>query len=142
MATEAKIPPDAALGADEPQRDDGTQEITGDVAYNRLAIVNVAFYGPPGAGDRNWVLIDAGVPGFARAIADAAEERFGSGARPAAIVMPHGHFYHVGAPAELPERGSAPIYAHELELRYLDGRAAYPPPAPAVGGGLMSALSP
>jgi glyoxylase-like metal-dependent hydrolase (beta-lactamase superfamily II) len=35
-----------------------------------------------------------------------------------------------------------PIYAHELELPYLDGRSSYPPPDPTVGGGLMAALSP
>jgi glyoxylase-like metal-dependent hydrolase (beta-lactamase superfamily II) len=111
------------------------------VAYQRLGIVNVIYYGVPVAGDRGWILIDAGLPGTARLIAAAAGSRFGEDARPSAIVMTHGHFDHVGALAELAERWDAPIYAHELELPYLDGRSSYPPPDPSVGGGAMSALS-
>lgn len=112
-----------------------------DLAYQRLAIVNVVYYGKPGAGDRQWVLIDAGMTGTAPLIADAGEERFGRGSRPAAIILTHGHFDHVGALKTLAERWNTPIYAHTLELPYLDGRAAYPPPDPSVGGGLMSTLS-
>ena len=48
------------------------------------------------AGDRQWTLIDAGVPGLSGLIESAASERFGQDARPAAIVMTHGHFDHVG----------------------------------------------
>lgn len=120
---------------------DGVREVRPDLAYRRLAIVNVAYCGPPGAGDRGWVLIDAGVFGTARTIASDAEERFGKAARPAAIVMTHGHFDHVGGLKELAERWEAPVYAHTVELPYLDGRSSYPPPDPTVGGGLMSTLS-
>jgi glyoxylase-like metal-dependent hydrolase (beta-lactamase superfamily II) len=35
----------------------------------------------------------------------------------------------------------APVYAHDLELPFLNGRSSYPPPDPNVGGGLMSLLS-
>lgn len=140
------IPLDAAARADDPARDhdrgDDTHEVAPDLAYQRLAIVNVAFYGVHGAGDRGWVLIDAGLGHTAGHIAKAADERFGPEARPAAIVLTHGHFDHVGALEELAERWDAPIYAHELERPYLDGSAAYPPPDPKVGGGLMSLLSP
>ena len=38
---------------------DPTTTITTDLSYLRLAIVNVFFYGERGAGDREWVLIDA-----------------------------------------------------------------------------------
>src|SRR4029434_10028879 len=31
--------------------------------------------------------------------------------------------------------------AHELEMPYLTGRSAYPPPDPAVGGGAMATMS-
>ncbi len=143
---EQQIPLDASARADDPQaddaRDDGTHEVTSDVAYKRLAIVNVAFYGTRGAGDRQWVLIDAGLPASAHAITKAAEERFGPGSRPAAIVMTHGHFDHNGALEELAERWDAPVYAHTLELPYLDGSATYPPPDPSVGGGMMALLYP
>ena len=55
--------------------------------------------------------------------------------------MTHGHFDHVGALATLAERWNVPIYAHERELPYLDGRESYPPPDPTVGGGAMALLS-
>lgn len=141
-----QIPLDPSARADDPAadaaRDDGTHEVRPDLAYTRLAIVNVVFYGRPGAGDRGWVLIDAGIPGTAGAIAKAAAERFGDGARPAAIVMTHGHFDHVGALETLAEEWDVPVYAHALERPYLDGTAAYPPPDPTVGGGMMARLSP
>jgi glyoxylase-like metal-dependent hydrolase (beta-lactamase superfamily II) len=140
-----QIPLDARSRADNPiadaARDDGTREVLPDLAYGRLAIVNVIFYGPRGAGDRHWVLIDAGVFGTMNLITSAAEERFGKGARPAAIILTHGHFDHVGVLEDLVELWDAPVYAHELERHYLDGSASYPPPDPSVGG-LMARLSP
>lgn len=119
---------------------DSTHEVAPDLFYKRLAIVNVMFYGPPGAGDRQWVLIDAGLPGTGGLIARAAEARF-PGSRPAAIVMTHGHFDHVGALKALAARWQVPVYVHRLELPYLDGRSPYPPPDPSVGGGTMARLS-
>ena len=123
-------------------RDQPAREVLSDIAMRRLAIVNVALIGPRAAGDRGWVLIDAGLPGTAGLIAGAAEQRFGHGARPAAIVMTHGHFDHVGVLETLAEQWDVPVYAHPLELPYLNGEAAYPPPDPTVGGGVMSLLSP
>ena len=127
---------------DDEIRDDGTNEVATDLAYKRLAIANVAFSGVPNAGDGNWVLIDAGVMKTAGLIISAAEERFGKGARPAAIILTHGHFDHVGALEDLANEWDVPIYAHELEMPYLNGTAAYPPPDPGVGGGMMALLSP
>src|SRR5690606_5548917 len=110
--------------------------------YKRLAIVNVVFYGLPNAGDRNWVLIDTGIGGMSGALESAAAERFGENARPAAIIQTHGHFDHIGALELLAEKWDAPVFAHELEVPYLNGSAAYPSPDPSVGGGMMALLSP
>lgn len=122
-------------------RSDHTHEIAPDLAYRRLGIVNVVFWGPPGAGDREWVLIDAGLMGTKGFIRSAAAERFGRDSRPAAIVMTHGHFDHVGVLEDLAEEWDAPVYAHPLEHPYLNGQAAYPPGDPSVGGGAMAALA-
>jgi len=138
MAQQIPISPESQAGT---IPHDGTHEIAPDVAYQRLAIVNVVYYGPPAAADRRWVLIDAGVMGTGSLIEGAVESRFGKASRPAAIVLTHGHFDHVGVLEHLAERWDVPIYAHELEHPYLDGRSSYPPPDPTVGGGLMSALS-
>lgn len=111
------------------------------VALLPLSIVNVYFAGPARAGDRQWVLIDAGLATSAGAIRRAAAARFGANSRPSAIVLTHGHFDHVGALKTLAAEWDAPVYAHELELPYLTGRSPYPPPDPAVGGGAMAFLS-
>lgn len=62
-------------------------EVASDVASLRLGIVNVVLIGPPGAGDRSWVLVDADVTGYRGSIEKAAAKRFGDGARPAVIIM-------------------------------------------------------
>ncbi|WP_375257427.1 MBL fold metallo-hydrolase [Citreimonas sp.] len=115
-----------------------TEEIAQDVAWRRLGIVNVVFLGPPGAGDRGWVLVDAGLNGTARMIEAAAAERFGHGARPRAIVLTHGHFDHVGALQQLARRWDAPIYAHTLEHPFLTGQAAYPLGDPTLTGAMAA----
>ena len=133
---------DAQARIDTPLGSDGTHDVTADLAYQRHAIVNVIFYGSPGAGDRGWTLIDAGIMGSKSAIGAAAEKRFGAKARPAAIVLTHGHFDHVGVVEDLAREWDVPVWAHPLERPYLDGSASYPPPDPTVGGGLMARLSP
>lgn len=140
MPQQVPLTPEAVADLDHPE--DGTNEIAPDLAYRRLALVNVVFFGVPGAGDRQWVLIDAGVPGLTGRITRAAEERFGQHARPAAIILTHGHFDHVGCLEKLADQWETPIYAHPLEVPYLDGSAAYPPPDPSVGGGIMPLLAP
>ncbi len=101
-------------------------------------LVNVAFVGEAGAGAGRWVLVDTGIPGMTARIAAAATARFGVDAPPAAIVLTHAHFDHVGCLQPLLERWDVPVYAHRLELPYLDGSAAYPPPDTHVGGGLLA----
>ena len=117
------------------------REVAPGLAYRRLGIVNVVFLGPRDAGDRGWVLVDAGLPGTAGPIEAAAGERFGPGARPRAIILTHGHFDHVGALEALAERWDAPVYAHPHEHGHLDGSTSYPPGDPSVGGGAMAAVA-
>ena len=117
------------------------QPLLDDLAYLRTIMVNLYLVGLPEAGDRGWVLVDTGMAGSTERIVRAAEGRFGLGSRPAAIVLTHGHFDHVGAVGALARWWDVPVYSHRLELPYLTGRSSYPPPDPSVGGGLVSALS-
>lgn len=135
-----QVPVSEAAPADL-ETDGSVHEVASDLAYQRLAIVNVVYFGVPDAADGEWVLIDAGVAGSHGAIVGAVERRFGVASRPAAIVLTHGHFDHVGALRELAEEWEVPIYAHERELPYLAGEMPYQPPDPKVGGGLMASLS-
>jgi glyoxylase-like metal-dependent hydrolase (beta-lactamase superfamily II) len=121
--------------------EDRTRHIAPDLGYQRHAIVNAVFYGAPGAGSGDWVLIDAALKPAAASIRRAAESRFQSHSTPAAIILTHAHFDHVGALEPLLKHWNVPVFAHELEVPYLNGTASYPPPDPKVGGGLMSALS-
>jgi glyoxylase-like metal-dependent hydrolase (beta-lactamase superfamily II) len=91
---------------------------------------------------RDVILVDAGIFGSGWWIKAGAARRFAPGARPAAIILTHGHFDHVGAVRRLAEEWDVPVYAHQDELPFLTGQQAYPPPDPAVGGGAMAALSP
>ena len=122
------------------KQDDGTILLAPDLAYLRLVIVNVMFFGRPGT--REWVLVDTGIAGMAGRIRRAAAEHFGTDAPPSAIVLTHGHFDHAGTLEELADGWDVPVYAHPLEMPYLDGSASYPPPDPTVGGGLTALLSP
>jgi glyoxylase-like metal-dependent hydrolase (beta-lactamase superfamily II) len=117
-------------------------EVAPGLAVQPQSIVNVYLAGPPGAADRGWVLIDAGLALSAPQIRAAAAERFGPRSRPSGIVLTHGHFDHVGALETLASEWDVPVHAHPLELPYLTGRSQYPPPDPTVGGGMMALLSP
>jgi glyoxylase-like metal-dependent hydrolase (beta-lactamase superfamily II) len=115
--------------------------VAAEVSYLLDKFVNVIFVGAPGAPDREWALVDAALPGSADKIKRAAAELFGPDSRPGAIILTHGHVDHVGAIHTLMRDWDVPVYAHEMELPYLTGRSAYPPPDPLVGGGAMSLLS-
>lgn len=104
----------------------------------KTVFVNLYFVANP---DGSWVLVDAGVPGSAAKIKQAAEELFGKDNGPQAILLTHGHFDHTGAVKELAEEWEVPIYAHTLELPYLTGLSSYPPPDSSVGGGAMAYMA-
>ena len=112
-------------------------DVTDDVHGLKTLFVNVFFVGQPGAGNP-WVLVDAGLPGYDGSIKKKAERLFGPGAQPQAIVLTHGHGDHIGALDALLNDWDVPVYAHPLELPYLTGKSSYPPPDPAIGGGLMA----
>ena len=126
----SQIPLSETASADRPEydklRDDKTRQIAPDLAYRQIAIVNVIFYGRPGAGDGNWTLIDTGMPAAASDIRSAAQARFGDFGRPSAIVLTHGHFDHVGPLETLVKEWDVPVYAHKLKHAYLNERSRIP----------------
>ncbi|RSD25130.1 MBL fold metallo-hydrolase [Mesobacillus subterraneus] len=113
------------------------EQIAHDVHYMNIQIVNLCFYGMPGD-QKDWVLIDAGMPRSSDVIFEEAERLFGANNPPKAIILTHGHFDHVGALVELVERWNVNVYAHELEMPYLSGVKNYPEPDPTVDGGLLA----
>ncbi|WP_261301993.1 MBL fold metallo-hydrolase [Paenibacillus andongensis] len=118
------------------------KEIAIDVYGYCIQIVNVCFIGNPTSRDKEWVLVDAGMPQSADEIIRVAEERFGAHRKPTAIILTHGHFDHVGGIESLLEYWDVPVYAHELEIPYLTGKSNYPKGDSTVDGGLVSELSP
>ncbi|MBE9583625.1 MBL fold metallo-hydrolase [Mucilaginibacter sp. JRF] len=107
----------------------------------KVTFVNVYMIANRRGAGKGWVLVDAGLRGTAKRIIAMAESIFGPGTKPAAIVLTHGHFDHVGALEELLKYWNVPVYAHPMELPYLTGKSSYPPADPGVGGGLMSLMS-
>lgn len=112
------------------------REIARDVAVIETLISNAYVVGEPGS----WILLDALTPGNARRIKEAAEARFGPGAKPQAIVLTHGHFDHAGSARSLADYWGVKVYADRLELPYLTGRSSYPPLDPTAPG-FFSAMS-
>ena len=122
----------------EPARETSTDIfVANEVARLRTGFVNIYALGT----QERWVLVDAGLPGYAGKIIEFAEGLFGQGTKPQAIVLTHGHFDHVGALESLLGKWDVPVYFHTLEAPYLTGLSSYPPPDPAIGGGAISYLS-
>ena len=111
--------------------------IAPDLAGLRILFVNVFGVSFP---DGSWTLIDAGIPHSSSRIQKWADESFG--VPPRAIVLTHGHFDHAGSAKVLADEWNVPVYAHPLELQFLNGTSSYPPPDPKAGGGVMALLSP
>jgi glyoxylase-like metal-dependent hydrolase (beta-lactamase superfamily II) len=84
--------------------------------------------------DGSYVLVDAGPKGYACKILQAASKIFGTD-RPHAIILTHGHRDHAGGlPQILQSWPDIPVYAHPMELPYLNEGVRYPPGDPTVGG--------
>lgn len=106
----------------------------------RDAFVNV--YLIHNAVEKKWVLVDAGLKRTASKIKELADNLFWPESKPAAIILTHGHFDHVGSALELAREWEVPVFAHVMELPYLSGLSSYPPADPWAGGGLLSVISP
>jgi glyoxylase-like metal-dependent hydrolase (beta-lactamase superfamily II) len=115
-----------------------TREVAPDVHYYTNQIVNLVFIGLPNG---EWVLVDAGVPKSGKEIMDVAEELFGIGKAPQAIILTHGHFDHVGSIVDLILEWNVPVYAHPMEFPFLNGSQAYPEPDTSVEGGMLAKIS-
>lgn len=114
------------------------REVKPDVFYYTDQIANIICIGDPNG---KWVLVDAGMPNAAEDIKSFVEGRFGEGSRPEAILLTHGHFDHVGGLADLVDDWNVTVYAHELELPYLQGERDYPEPDMSVEGGMLAKIS-
>ncbi len=108
-------------------------ELTAEVACLEFTIANAFLAGRPGS---PWVLMDAGAPGNAAEIRQAAAQRYGADSKPVAIVLTHGHFDHAGSALDLVRAWNVPVYAHALEAPFLTGKSPYPPKDSTVGGAM------
>lgn len=114
------------------------REVAPDVAYYTNQIVNLVMIGTPGG---DWVLVDAGMPKSGTEILEAAAKRFGASKAPAAIILTHGHFDHVGSIVDLILEWHVPVFAHPAEFPFLTGQQAYPEPDTSVEGGMLAKIS-
>ena len=114
------------------------REVAPYIYYYTNQIVNIVLIGKP---DGTWVLVDAGMPASAKEIIKVAEERFGMGQPPQAILLTHGHFDHVGSIVDLILEWNVPVYAHPMEFPFLTGAQAYPEPDTSVEGGMLAKIS-
>jgi len=107
----------------------------------RTGISNVMIVTGLGPIKQDYVLIDAGIPFCGSYLQKELNKIVGEKA-PLAIILTHGHFDHIGAIGHLFKSWNVPIYAHEQELPYLQGKKTYDPPHPFRIKGLLSFLSP
>jgi glyoxylase-like metal-dependent hydrolase (beta-lactamase superfamily II) len=109
------------------------EEIAQGVSYVSAGIANLYLIGDDAS---HFVIVDAGMHGYADTIRKVVENRFGPDAAPLYLALTHGHFDHAGSAAALAKHWRVPVYAHRMEIPYLTGKSNYPPPDPTVGGAM------
>ncbi len=75
-----------------------------------------------------WTLIDTAWAISGQMIRQTAESLFGANARPAAILLTHGHPDHAGSARELARTWSLPVHLHPDELPFVTGATLSPMP--------------
>jgi len=73
--------------------------------------------------ERGLTLVDAGIPLMAGPLLKQIERM---GLPLEQIVLTHGHSDHVGSLNKIVERYPVPVYVHEAEIPYMEGRQPYP----------------
>lgn len=76
------------------------------------------------ADDKGLTLIDAGVSSMAKGILKAINETQAGPLQ--RIVLTHGHGDHVGAIKTILREEEVPVFAHSIEIPYLEGKLPYP----------------
>ncbi|MBD3108200.1 MBL fold metallo-hydrolase [Bacillus sp. AGMB 02131] len=71
------------------------------------------------------IMVDAGMPKDYKVIMQDIKSQF-KGRIPAAIILTHGHFDHVGSLVNILAEWDIPVYASEKEIPYLTGTKDYP----------------
>jgi glyoxylase-like metal-dependent hydrolase (beta-lactamase superfamily II) len=117
-------------------------QITPDILILQFTIVNACIVTDIDESGSQWVLLDTGLENSVDFILKSAEEKFGKGSRPKAIILTHGHFDHVGSAIKLANHWDVPVYIHQLELPYITGKKDYPLPDSTVDEGLVAKISP
>lgn len=113
-----------------------SREILPDILLMDFTIVNASAVGT----NDEWVMVDAGLSNSEEFILKTTLKRFNR--RPAAIILTHGHFDHVGSLERLAEYWDVPVYAHPLEMPYLSGKKDYPAADANADEGLIAKMSP
>jgi glyoxylase-like metal-dependent hydrolase (beta-lactamase superfamily II) len=88
-----------------------------------------------------WVVLDTGKSSCRNLILETARTQFGTGNRPEAILLTHGHMDHSGSALALATHWNVPVYAHPAEMPFLTGKSDYPPFDALVGGGAFVFVS-
>ena len=69
-------------------------------------------------------LVDAGIPMMAKGIMKFIKQLNAGPLR--RILLTHGHPDHVGAVKAIMTQNKVPVYAHEIEIPYMEGKLLYP----------------